>query len=687
MTHPNLFFSRRDVENYKKKINTDAAARERYNSAIADYEKFLAEPVVTEQQANCGTNQHADFGLLNGQANRFCNCLGVKYLVDGDKKCAEKIRELLLSFIKFERWYAVTYTRRTPVPWHADLCSTGTTLALGILYDIIYDSLTEDERKTIARGVLEKGVIPAFSDWVLPESRIHALDSMGHNWWAVCIAEPATALLALRDEIPDEADRLLKLADEALAEYMTYKGNAVFNKLRNFDEQGLFYESIGYNNYGTGTLLRYLWCSERYGSENTIVRNAIPEGLCDAMMYFSYPVKTENGIRYDFLNFGDSQVRSEFSLLAKYAYRTGICTESMKALVGTYKVDLREEIGGLELEGLTGSLDELENTKLFSSGYAVCRKDFKPDSTLFAVKSGFCWNHSHNDSGTFVIFHKGRPFFIDGGTCDYDSPLYHAYYCQDVAHSVLRTGKGGRRDEELYRGTKFPGRLTDSYTSSDMFFVQADSTGPMAHICSRMLRNFIWLDNRILVIFDDVYCHEETDIQFTVHADAEFCNVGNSVLFDNGISKARLISHHPEMSYDVRNGHPDHKEKEDMQYAVLTTKNTARTHTLIHTLELDYDESPTEYTRLESKNASGIIVETDDCVREIWYNHMADGHIMHDNSNNIIAGFDTDAYMLMLTGNKADGKKKAFIVCGSYLRKDGKVLFADFVKKTAEIDM
>lgn len=683
MQHPNLYFSQKDIENYKKRIQNDEKTAEKYRAATADAEKFLNEEFISEERANGGVSQHADFGLLNRQANRFFSSLGIKYAVENDVRCAEKMKQMLLHYIGFERWYSSSYSVRTPVPWHADLCSTASTLAFAAVYDIIYGYLTPDERKTIARGILDKGVIPAFSDWVLPEKRIHALDSMGHNWWSVCIAEASTAALALADEFTEECSPLFALADEALADYLTYKGNPLFNKLRNFDEQGLFYESMGYNNFGTGSLLRYLWCSERFFGENKQLRNALPEGLCEAFMNFAYPVSDNGKTRFDFLNFGDSDVINNFSFFAKYACRLGIADDGLKALTATYKADIAEDICGYDPADEKGSLDKLPLEKIFSSGYAVARKSYENDSTLFAVKSGFCWNHSHNDSGTFVIFHKGRPLFDDDGTCSYDSPLYHAYYCQDCAHSVLRLGSGGRRDEELYRGTKFPGALTDSFSAEDFFFVQADSAGPMAHLVSRMYRNFIWIENRILVIFDDVFCHDEDTVEFTVHADARFENNGSETVFDNGISKARLVSHLPGMNYSVRSGHPDRKQEENKPYAVFETEEKQRTHLLINTIELDYEDNPLTFRNLVSENADGIEISGKNCVREIWYNRMADGHIMHDNSNNVIAGFDTDAYMLMITRRK-NCPSRVFAVNSSYLRCDGKAVFSSFVKKTGE---
>ena len=218
MQHPYLFFSKADAERFRAKIEADENARARYEKAVEKTEAMLAEPFVTWEEANGSETLHANFGRLNWQANRFCGSLGLRYAVEGDAHCAEKLKALLLHFTSFERWYAMSYVVRKPVPWHSDLCSTGTALALARIYDLIYDAMTPEERQLIARGIFEKGVKPAFDDWVLPETRMHALDSMGHNWWSVCIAEPATALLAIREELPGvDADAMLDLADRALA--------------------------------------------------------------------------------------------------------------------------------------------------------------------------------------------------------------------------------------------------------------------------------------------------------------------------------------------------------------------------------------------------------------------------------------------------------------------------------------
>ena len=64
-------------------------------------------------------------------------------------------------------------------------------------YDYIYELLTESERRQIVDAVVRLGILPTLEDWLFPETRIHALDSMGHNWWSVCLSQAGLAALAI----------------------------------------------------------------------------------------------------------------------------------------------------------------------------------------------------------------------------------------------------------------------------------------------------------------------------------------------------------------------------------------------------------------------------------------------------------------------------------------------------------
>ena len=134
-----------------------------------------------------------------------------------------------------------------------------------------------------------------------------------------------------------------------------------------------------------------------------------------------------------------------------------------------------------------------------------------------------------------------------------------------------------------------------------------------------------------------------------------------------------------------RFGHADHKENEDIPFIELSTTDDERAHLLIHTIELDSDVHSTEYTKLCGKNYSGIRISENSIERDVVFNQMADGHVMHDNSNNTICGYDTDAYMLVITRYKNRGTERVLMINGSYLRLNGKAYISSFTKKTQEV--
>ena len=195
----------------------------------------------------------------------------------------------------------------------------------------------------------------------------------------------------------------------------------------------------------------------------------------------------------------------------------------------------------------------------------------------------------------------------------------------------------------------------------------------------------MWIENRILVIFDDVYSHAANTVQFTLHYDGAYKQQANGFLFENDGLQAMLRTHEPTgITAEDRIGHTAHRENEDKPYLYLSDERIERMHLLIHTLELDPKKS-TVITRIETDDATGILIADGNLQREIWYNHRANGNVMHDNSQNTVGGYDTDAYMLMITRDNRIHTERVFAVCASFLRKDGNVFISEFKKTTAEI--
>jgi hypothetical protein len=98
--------------------------------------------------------------------------------------------------------------------------------------------------------------------------------------------------------------------------------------------------------------------------------------------------------------------------------------------------------------------------------------------------------------------------------------------------------------------------------------------------------------------------------------------------------------------------------------------------------------------KLEGKDMIGVRINQDGRITDIYLNLLADGRLMHRNSNNMFDGWETDAYIFAVTyPGKAssavpddaisatpDNAIEYFISNGSYLRKDHRVILNSLYK-------
>ena len=95
----------------------------------------------------------------------------------------------------------------------------------------------------------------------------------------------------------------------------------------------------------------------------------------------------------------------------------------------------------------------------------------------------------------------------------------------------------------------------------------------------------------------------------------------------------------------------------------------------------------------------GVRISRNKKVTQVFLNLRADGRRMHRNSNKLIHGWDTDAYLFGTTRpagspDDPDSSTRCFVICGSYLRKNGKVVldslskvYSAFVTENDSLDM
>ena len=677
--HPSLLFTPQRVEAAKKAVGTDTAM-------AAAWQKILAE---------------ADVQLQKGDVRKL-EYPALAYQMTGDKKYSDKIREVLGKTAKVKSWADAEMMARTP-SWRSELQMAHRAFQLALAYDAVYADMSPAERSEVARGLYRLAVEPLLGDWINEPTRIHSLNSMGHNWWTSCVGMGALLGLAISNEVP-EAAAGAEAAVEALPEWFDFAGDVIQRKPRTFDRDGGMYESINYASFGIteALLLRMAWLNSHPG----VKLEDIPqmELIAPFFCHVAYP---RTGMLHS-INFGDSHknVTGEGSMLLAYA----MGAENPDVLWYRSQLEPGQHREGFPLHFPMGFLytprdkkapatPDLPQSHLWTDfGWATMRDSWEPDATMLAVKSGATWNHSHADANSLILFHKGVDIIKDAGNCSYGKPEYRKYFFQSEAHNVVRFDGEGQPTFQQYHGTMLPGSVSGLVDGGNIKYVLADGTGPMSHALNRNFRHFLWIDDVIYVV-DDLGSHKPGHFEWLWHPGGEVKKKGFDLHVTNGESSVAIrplypaplapsnyVHDYPENLYwEVCEG-----PKEDLsgneEYWSFHMPQTADRVKGVTAIMLkdspDQKELPV-IERREGKDWIGLRVTSKGRVTDLYINQLADGRLMHMNSWIEADGWTTDAYMFAVCYPEGSDPARAgeiFIGHGSSLRRGDDVRFASLSK-------
>jgi len=692
ISRPRLFFDTERIERLRQQIVEEKAVREGWLKLRQRAERLLGADFVSKEYAEGGKGQHGNYGRPSSQVSDMGQTLGLVYQVTGEKRYAEKLRQALLYYSGYNRWGGEGLARRDP-PWHSELNTARFCYGFGVGYDCIHDYLSPEDRERIAEGMVRLGILPTLNDWILPEKRIHALDSMGHNWWSVCVAEAGVAALSLLGDDP-RAEKWVERVSRGFPLWFSYQGNVLQNKSPNFDGGGAFYESVGYANYALSEYLIF-----RLAYSNTFPNSpppAIPllEKAGDFFLHTCYP--TTSALLT--VNFGDHNLHGNAAGTVRLLLTNGYGDGKLQWYLERTDPGLSTPLGVLYYHAdrkAAESVDLPRSVIYPAIGWAILRSSWEDDATMLAVKSGFTWNHAHADAGSFILFHAGKPLIIDSGTCSYGRREYVGYYCQSRAHNVVLFNGQGQNPEDIRRGVKSPGQVSRLVEREGLKYVYADVTGPTSRDFSRNYRHFLWVGSVILVL-DDLRTHEAGKFQWLLHYEGKAEKRDNGFLVSNGSARAIVRTIFPEkLTVTEEEGLADHRPDVKVTYLSFSpSEETRRANfiTAIIPLKQGKEDLP-RLERLEGPEMIGVRVLEGGMITEVYLNLRADGRRMHVNSNNIIAGWETDAYLLAVTrpeeshADNPDSAASYFVACGSYLRRNGSVVLDSLSKVYAAFSM
>jgi hypothetical protein len=678
---PRLFYDQARIGELRAQIQPGKPLASQWSAILENANGLLRAELIEEATANQGAGDDAGFGRASQQIASMAFTLGIAYHLSGEQRYAEKLRQALLHFGSYHSWHGPGFPRRVPA-WHSELNTARFCVAFGVGLDALYSFLSTDDRATISTALREKGILATFQDWLAPDTRIHSLDSMGHNWWAVCVSSAGIAVLSLLGE-DKLAPQWLDRVHDALSQWFAFNGSVLLNKVANFDAKGAFYESVNYANYALSEYLRF-----RLAATNVFPNVKQPDypPLREACSYFfhtHYPSSTKNLV----VNFGDNSISSEHYDTVRLLLENGFGDPAAGWYLSNTKSADSNILNFLARRPVPPAVRPvLPHSILYPGiGWAMLRTSWEKDATLLSVKSGFTWNHAHADAGSFTLYHKGEPLIIDSGTCSYGNPQYPGYYVQSRAHNVILFNGQGEPEDDHVHGAKFPGALHSLIDALGVKYVYADATGPMARWFQRNYRHWLWIDG-VIVIFDDLRAHEKGTFQWLLHYEGQAETKNNTVSLSNGRAQADLLFLYPEqLQVKEETGLAEHQPSKTVSYLSFQTGKAADVQKFITVIIPRDAPSAPQVELLSGTDFLGVRIHNGDTVSDVYLNLQADGRRMHLNSNNTISDWETDAYLFAWsrpTSRREDpaAATRFFISYGSYLRRQGRVYFDSLTK-------
>jgi hypothetical protein len=342
--------------------------------------------------------------------------LALVYRLSGDEKYAARAAKELEAVAAFQDWN----------PSHF-LDTAEMSCAFGIGYDWLYDYLSPEQRATIRKALMEKGLTPGLESY-RGTAKFKWWTQAHHNWSQVCNGGLAVGALAIADEEPAAAREILESGLKA-----------VLPAMANFGPDGSWNEGPGYWGYTLQYTSYYLGALQ--SALGTMAGLEKSPGLSQAgifRIYFTGPT----GRTFNFADAHDGAGSAPSMFWLARTFNCGVCAWHH-----------RQEMRGSAMDLIWYSPAGQGPT---ASGLLLS-KYFRKDDVVFlrsawdepqALWAGFkggdnAANHSHLDIGSFVMDALGQRWAVDLGSDDYNMPAYFGnkrwtyYRLKTESHNTL----------------------------------------------------------------------------------------------------------------------------------------------------------------------------------------------------------------------------------------------------------
>ncbi len=469
--HPRLILSDGDLARVHKTIDNDAVAQSLWKSVQARANKILAEPLSEN-----APGESSQLELSRLVLKRVYTLAGT-YRLTHDKRFLERARSEMLQAAALKTWNPAHFL---------DVAEMTNALAIG--YDWLYEDLSKEERQVIKEAIVRLGLNEGMKAYQNAEWWVGAKN----NWNPVCNGGMVAGALAIADEEPQLANRIIKCMRVSLPRAMV-----------SFAPDGGWAEGPGYWSYCT----RYVafLCADLETALGTDFEFTKADGLSRTGYFRIYC----NGPIGKSFNFADATEHTEKAWQTMWLSRTfgNPVFAGQELLIAQDGPDIFHLL--FYAKGDTSKTAVTENLPLqaiFTGiNVAFLRSSWTdPKAVFIGFKGGDNKvSHSHLDLGTFVLDARGCRWAQDFGPDDYNLPGYfgkerYTYYrLRTEGHNCITID----RDNQVRQAVA---PITSFSADPKFAFAVADLSAAYSNKLSHAVRGVALLDRRNILIQDEL---------------------------------------------------------------------------------------------------------------------------------------------------------------------------------------
>ncbi len=328
--------------------------------------------------------------------------LALLYRLDGDRKWAERAWLELETAANFKDWN----------PSHfLDTAEMAHAFAIG--YDWLYDVWSPEQREVLRKAMVRHALEPALVVYE-GEGRHHKWHVSRHNWNQVCNGGIGLAALAIGDEVPELAGRILDGALKSLPLAMA-----------SYAPQGAWFEGPGYWHYATRYTVYFLAGLEKAVGSDLGFSQA--QGFSETGN-FMIDMISPTGRSFNFADVGsDNAPRAEEMLWLAKRFNRPELVDYVYARPGPHPLEViwLSRIVNSDMLSSKPSLPPLARHYKVTEVVTARTAWNDPKALWVGLKAGSNKvNHSNLDLGSFVFEAAGQRWAVDPGADNYNMPGY-----------------------------------------------------------------------------------------------------------------------------------------------------------------------------------------------------------------------------------------------------------------------